>query len=124
MIALVLATVIGVLVIGAAIFFSFQRHQLLAKLTAEAPAQVLAVKVTSSKPQNQNYNSSPTYSTRITYTFQANGRSIETEWIKSGDVSDEFEVGGRAKVCYDPTKPDDNEIFPLSYRCGHGHQRL
>lgn len=122
MIAVVLAVVIGVLVIGAAIFFSYQRHQWLAKLTAEAPAQVLAVKVTNSKNQNhnqnQNQNSSPTYSTRITYTFQANGRTIETEWTKSGDVSDDYEVGSRAKACYDPTNPDDNEIFTLSYRCG------
>ena len=123
-IALALAIVIGVLVIGAAIFFNYQRHQWLKKLTSEAPAQVLAVKVTSrSNPtQNQNQNlsnnSTPTYSTRITYSFQAVGRTIETEWVKSGDQSDEYEVGRRAKVCYDPANPNDNEIFPLSYRCG------
>ena len=109
-----LAVLIGVLVIGAALFFSFQRHQRLARLTGEAPAQIIDVRVTG----NKRGNSSGNYSTRITYTFQANGRSIETEWTKSGDVGDDYEVGRRANVCYDPTNPDDNEIFPLSYRCG------
>jgi hypothetical protein len=127
-IALALAIVIGVLVVVAALFFSYERHQWLKKLTAEAPAQVLAVKVTSrSTTLNQNQNpgnnstptySTPTYSTRITYSFQAEGRTIETEWVKSGDVSEEYEVGRRAKVCYEPANPNNNEIFPLSYRCG------
>jgi hypothetical protein len=132
-IALALAIVIGVLVIGAGLFLSYQRHQWLKKLTAEAPAQVLAVKVTSrsttqnqnqnqnrnqNQNQNQSNNSPPTYSTRITYSFQADGRTIETEWVKSGDVSEEYEVGRRAKVCYEPANPNNNEIFPLSYRCG------
>ncbi|HEV7744301.1 MAG TPA: DUF3592 domain-containing protein [Pyrinomonadaceae bacterium] len=126
-IALALAIVIGVFVIGAALFFSYQRHQWLEKLTAEAPAQVLAVKVTrqsttpnqnNSQNQNAGNNSTPTFSTRITYSFQADGRTIETEWVKSGDVSEEYEVGRRAKVCYEPANPNNNEIFPLSYRCG------
>ena len=120
-IAAVIMVVMLVVVIGAGIFFSIQRHQRLAKLTADAPAQVLEVKVTSNdRNRNSNFNSSSsrTYSTRITYRFEANGRSIETECTKSGDVSDEFEVGRRAKVCYDPTNPDDNEIFPLNYPCG------
>jgi hypothetical protein len=120
-IAAVIMVVLLVVVIGAGIFFSIQRHQWLATLTAEAPAQVLEVKVVSrDRNRNQNINrpSSPTYSTRITYRFQANGRTIETEWTKSDDVSDEYTVGGRAKVCYNPSNPDENEIFTLSYRCG------
>jgi hypothetical protein len=125
-IAAVIAVILGVLFIGAAIFFSYQRHQRLIRLTAEAPAQVLEVKVISNdRNSNRNTNGHsngnsppPTYSTRITYSFQVNGRTIETEWTKGGDVSDDFEVGGRAKVCYDPEHPDDNEIFTLSYRCG------
>jgi hypothetical protein len=126
-IAAVVMIVLGVLMTGAVIFFSWQRHQHLIRLTAEAPAQVLEVKVTSrdhNRSTNSNTNSninspsSRTYSTRITYRFQANGRTIETEWTKSDDVSDEYTVGGRAKVCYDPANPDDNEIFTLSYRCG------
>jgi hypothetical protein len=127
--ALVVAIIIGVLAIVAGLFFSYQRHQWLQKLTAEAPAQVLAVKVTSrsttqnlnqnqNQNQNQSNNSPPVYSTRITYSFQADSRTIETEWVKSGDVSDEYEVGRRAKVCYEPANPNNNEIFPLSYRCG------
>ena len=116
-IAAVVAVVLGVLVIGAAIFFGYQRHQRLVRLTAEAPAQVSEVHVTSNNHYS-NSNSARTYSTRITYSFQVNGRTIETEWTKGGDVSDEFEVGRRAKVCYDPEHPDDNEIFTLSYRCG------
>lgn len=116
-IAAVVMIVLVVLGIGASIFFGWQRHQHLAKLTAEAPAQVLEVKVTTLK-RNYNTNAPPDYSTRITYKFDANGRTIETEWTKSGDVSDEYEVGKRAKVCYDPSNPNDNEIFTLSYRCG------
>lgn len=126
-IAAVLMIVLVIFFAGAAIFFSIQRHQWLSKLTAEAPAQALEVKVIShdfNRNNNSNTNSninspsSRTYSTRITYRFQANGRTIETEWTKSDDVSDEYTVGGRAKVCYDPSNPDENEIFTLSYRCG------
>jgi hypothetical protein len=115
------AVVLGVVLvigIGAFLFFSWQRHQHLAKLTAEAQAQVLEVNVTTKK-RNYNSNAPPDYSTRITYLFEANGRTIETEWTKSGDVSDEYAMGRRAKVCYDPKNPDDNEIFTLNYRCGH-----
>jgi hypothetical protein len=120
-IAAVVMIVLGVFMTGAVIFFSWQRHQHLVRLTAEAPAQVLEVKLTSrdrNRNTNTNSSASPTYSTRITYRFQANGRTIETEWTKSDDVSDEYTVGGRAKVCYDPANPDENEIFTLSYRCG------
>ena len=113
-VAAVVMTAVGVLAIGAFIFFSWQRHQRLVKLTAAAPAQILEVKVTSKKRSESSRN----YSTRITYSFQAQERTIETEWTKSDDVSDEYEVGRRAKVCYDPSNPDDNEIFTLSYRCG------
>jgi hypothetical protein len=113
-IAAAVMVMIGVLAIGAFIFFSWQRHQRLARLTAEAPAQVLDVNVTSSKRRRSSRN----YSTRITYRFEVDGRTIETEWTKSDDVSDEYALGRRAKVCYDPAHPDDNEIFTLSYRCG------
>ena len=113
-IAAVVMIVVGVLATGAFIFFSWQRHQRLVRLTAEAPAQVLEVNVTSNKRSRSSRN----YSTRITYRFQADGRTIETEWTKSDDVSDEYGVGRRAKVCYDPSNPDDIEIFTLSYRCG------
>lgn len=117
-IAAVVVIVLGVLATGVFIFFSWQRHQRLVRLTAEAPAQVLEVKVTSKATSNNRRSSARNYSTRITYSFQAQGRTIETEWTKSDDVSDQYEVGRRAKVCYDPANPDDNEIFTLSYRCG------
>ena len=117
-IAAVLIVVGLVLAIGGALFFSYQRHQRLIRLTAEAPAQVLEVKVTSNNHNSNSNRTARTYSTRITYSFQVDGRTIETEWTKSGDVSDDFEVGRRAKVCYDPEHVDDNEIFPLNYRCG------
>jgi hypothetical protein len=123
-IATVVIVVIGVLAVGAALFFSYQRHQRLARLTGSAPAQVLEVKVRDSNSSNnrntaQNrQRSSPSYSTRITYRFEVNGRTIETEWTKSNDVSEEYEVGRGARVCYDPADPEDNEIFPLNYRCG------
>jgi hypothetical protein len=117
-IAAAVMIVLGVLATGAFIFFSWQRHQRLARLTAEAPAQVLEVNVTSNNRNRNRNGSSRDYSTRITYRFQANGRTIETEWTKSDDVSDEYAVGRRAKVCYDPDNPDHNEVFTLSYRCG------
>lgn len=117
-IAAVVMIVLGVLATGAFIFFSWQRHQRLVRLTAEAPAQVLEVKVNSKASSNNRRSSSRNYSTRITYRFQAQDRTIETEWTKNDDVSDQYEVGRRAKVCYDPSNPDDNEIFTLSYRCG------
>lgn len=113
-ISAVLIVVIGVAGLGTYFYFKWQREQRLARLTSEAPAQVLEVNVTSSKRRR----STRSYSTHITYRFVANGRTIETEYTKSDDVSGDFGVGRRAKVCYDPAKPDDNEIFTLSYRCG------
>ncbi|HSS18480.1 MAG TPA: DUF3592 domain-containing protein [Pyrinomonadaceae bacterium] len=113
-IAAVIAVVVVVVAIGAFLFFSYKRDEHLAKLTAEAPAQILNVKVTSNKPQR----SSRTYVTRVFYKFDVNGRTIETDYVKDGDVSEDFAVGKRAKACYDPTYPDDNEIFLPSYRCG------
>lgn len=113
-IAAVLIVVIGVAGFGTYLYFKWQREQRLARLVGEAPAQVLEVNVTSSKRRR----SSRRFSTHITYRFEVNGRTIETEFTKSDDVSEDFAVGRRAKVCYDPAKPDDNEIFTLSYRCG------
>jgi uncharacterized protein DUF3592 len=107
LIGAVVIVVVAVFVIGAAVFFNFKHHQHLLKLTGEARAQVLNVKVTSNKPER----SSRTYVTRIFYKFDVDGRTIETDFVKPGDVSEDIEVGRPAKVCYDQPTPTTTKSF-------------
>jgi hypothetical protein len=46
------------------------------------------------------------------------GKSYTGYSEKDGDVQRDFQVGGQAKVCYNPANPEESDVFPASSKCG------
>ena len=99
-----------------------------AKLTAEAPAVVAAVNVTSRT--NRSNRSVVSQQTDITYRYAVGGRIIEAKTTKDGRLvgtkrelwakgqAEGFEPGMRAKACYNPSQPEESQIFMPGHKCG------
>jgi hypothetical protein len=100
----------------------FSKH-----LTAEAPAEITSVFLdrdwkTSRRRSGSNNRrrtkTTTTYETDIAYRYTVNGKVYEGETEKDGDLTGNFRTGSTAKVCYNPSKPDESDVFENSYRCG------
>ncbi len=109
--------VIFTLMIALAVFFYVRRRNQLAKLTAEAPAQVLSVSVDTDRTRSNN-RSRTSYKTRISYSYTVNGTRLNGQTSKSGDVKSSYDNGAAVKVCYEPAHPENSEIFTADYMCG------
>jgi len=118
---------VGVVVFGGIVGCGTNEDkQRLAGMTAEAPAEVLSVDVISDKSNTKrrirnNSNrrrTRTTHETVVDYRFAASGGMIEATTEKSGDVHQNFKVGMAAKACYNPSQPDESEVFPANHQCG------
>jgi len=114
---LVFVVVICVLLLSIAVFFFVRRRNQLAKLTAEAPAQVLSVSVDTDRSRTNNRRRT-SYKTNISYRYTVNGTTHAGQTSKSGDVKSSYEQGRSVKVCYEPAHPQNSEIFTGDHRCG------
>ncbi len=114
---LIVLGLIITLVIALAAFFYVRRRNQLAKLTAEAPAQVTSVSVDTDRNRTNN-RSRTRYTTRISYRYTVNGVALSGQTSKSGDVKSSYENGSGVKVCYEPAHPENSEIFTADYKCG------
>lgn len=102
------------------------RDEFLARLTAEAPAQITAVsldrgrRTTTTTTGNRNRRRKRTGDTEtdIRYRFTVNGRPYDGATEKDGDQTSTYKTGMAAKVCYNPSDPEESEVFPSSHTCG------
>lgn len=113
----VLLVVISALVIAVAVFFYVRRRSQLARLTAEAPAQVVSVSVDTDRTRTNN-RSRTRYKTRISYRYTVNGTTLSGQSTKTDDVKSSYENSQSVKVCYEPARPENSEIFTADYKCG------
>ena len=58
-----------------------------------------------------------TYETEIDYRYQVNGQTYEGYTEKDGDVQREFQQGAQVVVCYNPSNPEESDIFAAGYNC-------
>lgn len=105
------------LIIGVAAFFYVRRRNQLAKLTAEAPAQVVSVSLDTDRTRSNN-RTRTRYTTRVSYRYTVNGRPLTGQTNKSGDVQSSYQNDRPVKVCYEPAHPENSEIFTADYKCG------
>ncbi|HEX8474556.1 MAG TPA: DUF3592 domain-containing protein [Pyrinomonadaceae bacterium] len=109
--------IILTLVIAIAAFFFIRRRNQLAKLTAEAPAEVTSISVDTDRSRTNN-RAQTRYKTRISYRYRVNGSDLSGRTDKTGDVKSSYDRGRAVKVCYEPAHPENSEIFTADYKCG------
>jgi hypothetical protein len=109
--------VLSAVLLGVAGFVYVRRRNRLARLTAEAPAQVLSVSVDTDRTRSKS-GSRTRHKTRIAYRYTVNGAALTGETSKSGDVKSSYEGGRPLKACYEPGHPENAEIFTADYECG------
>jgi FtsZ-interacting cell division protein ZipA len=115
--------VVGIIIAIVAVvgFFFWLNKKRLARLTAEAPAEVLSVTLernrTTRNSNGRRKNRTDT-ETDIRYRFAVEGKPIAASTSKSGDVTGTYKVGMQAKACYNPSNPAESEVFAPDHKCG------
>lgn len=104
-VVLVLAAV--ALFVGGLLFYESNRE---AAMTAEAEATV--TKVTFIKDQE----SSSLDETEIRYTFDSKGSAIQSSDTIPGDHVEEYNLGQKIRICYNPGEPSASNIS--NDKCG------
>ena len=55
--------------------------------------------------------------TEIEYSYNVNGRNYEGYSEKDGDVQRDFPTGATLVVCYNPSNPEESDVFPSGTKC-------
>lgn len=58
--------------------------------------------------------------THIKYRYTVDGREIENQTFERGDQREDYQIGSRVKVCYDPRNPHESVLAEQDARCGEG----
>ncbi len=109
----IIVAVVIVVAGSVAIVAFWAEKRRLGRLTAEAPAQVTNVTVESRRKRMRTETR-----TRVSYSFNAGGRTIQDWGEKNGDQRATYSPGAPLKVCYNPSDPDESEIFTPDHKCG------
>ena len=97
----VLILVAVAIFVGGLLFYESKRE---AAMTAEAEATV--TKVTFVKDQE----SSSLDETQLRYTFDVKGSRVESTDSIPGDHVEEYNLGQKIRICYNPDEPADTNI--------------
>jgi hypothetical protein len=106
-VVLVLAAV--AIVIAGLLFWESKRE---AAMTAEAEARI--TKVTFIKDDE----SSSLDETEIRYAFDAKGAPTESSDRLPGDRVEDYTIGQKVRICYNPDKPTDTNLRTGDDKCG------
>jgi len=115
------------LIFTATIILSVTNFGCSSNLTAESTAEITRVVLdrdtkTSKRKTSSNKKKKKTTTsveTEIDYRYTVNGKSYEGYTEKDGDVQRDFQSGGRAVVCYNPSNPDESDVFTTGHKCGN-----
>ena len=106
------AGIVAAVLLIAGVFFLLERRRL-ARMTAEAPAEVTGVSVERRRRRMRNETR-----TFVSYRFNVGGQWIQDSSDKGGDQRATYRPGAPLKVCYNPSKPEESEIFTPDHQCG------
>ena len=109
--------VLALVVVGAASYSAFlsdERRR--ARLTAEAPAEVVEVFVAREKDP-QTGSPGVVNHVRVSFRYAVSGREFSRVATLNKAAGARFKVGGPAKVCYRPGRPEEAELFEAGYSC-------
>ena len=95
-------------------------------LTAGTPGQIKSVVLdrdvkTSKKKTSSNKKKKKTsvsYETEIEYSYSVGGRNFDGYSEKDGDVQRDFPAGAPVVVCYNPSNPEESDVFAAGTNCG------
>jgi hypothetical protein len=95
-------------------------------LTAETSGQIKSVvldrdtKTTRKKTSSNKKKKKTTTSieTEIEYSYTVNGKNYDGYSEKDGDVQSAFQAGAPVVVCYDPSNPEESDVFTKGTKCG------
>ena len=95
------------------------------KLTAESTAEITRVVLdrdtkTSRRKTSSNRTKKRTKTsveTEIDYRYIVNGKAYEGYTEKDGDVQRDFQPNARVVVCYNPSNPEESDIFTAGHKC-------
>lgn len=57
--------------------------------------------------------------TEIDYRYTVAGKTYEGYSEKDGDVQSSFQTGAKVVVCYNPSNPEESDVFAPGYKCGN-----
>ena len=94
-------------------------------LTAETQGQIRSVAIdrdvkTSKKKTSSNKKKKKTsvsIETEIEYSYSVNGKSYDGYSEKDGDVQSDFPKGATVVVCFNPSNPEESDVFPSGTKC-------
>lgn len=95
-------------------------------LTAESTAEVTRVALdrdtkTSKKKTSSNKKKKTTKTsveTEIDYRYTVGGKTFEGYAEKDGDLQRDFQPGAKVVVCYNPSNPEESDVFSAGHKCG------
>jgi hypothetical protein len=106
-----------IFIVGIASYFAFltdeERHK---RLTSEVPATV--TNVYERRAVNPRSGAEGTVDITVTYKYVIEGQEYERTVRLSMLAGSAYREGQPAKVCYNPRKHEEAELFPAAYRCG------
>lgn len=95
-------------------------------LTAETEGRIKSSVIdrdtkTSKKKTSSNKTKKTTKTsveTEIDYSYSVGGKSYDGYAEKDGDVIRDFQTGAPIVVCYDPSNPQESDVFARGTKCG------
>lgn len=95
-------------------------------LTAETTGQVKSAVIdrdtkTSKRKTSSNKTKKKTTTsieTEIEYSYSVNGTNYNGYSEKDGDVQRNFQSGAPVTVCYNPSNPEESDVFASGTKCG------
>ncbi len=117
----------GKIIFSVIIIVSIGNFACSSRLTADSAAQITRVALdrdTKTKKRKTSSNktkrkTTTTVETEIDYRYTVNGKTYDGYAEKDGDVQRDFPSGGQAIVCYNPSNPDESDVFPVGHKCGN-----
>ncbi len=104
-------------VAGTASYFAFrkdeERHK---RLAAEVPANIS--NVYARRSVNPISGAEGIIDISVSYKYAIDGKEYERMIRLGKSASNLYREGQPAKVCYNPKKHDEAELFPTGYKCG------
>lgn len=96
-------------------------------LTAQSTAQIARVAIdrdtkTSRRKTSSNKKKKKTTTsveTEIDYRYTVGGKTYDGYSEKDGDVQRDFPSGSQVVVCYNPSNPEESDVFAAGYKCGN-----
>ena len=106
------------------VIFAVMNTACSSNLTAETTGQITGVAIdrdtkTSRRKSSSNKRKKTTKSveTEIEYRYTVSGKTYDGYAEKDGDMQRDFQNGSTVVVCYNPSKPEESDVFTSGSKC-------